>query len=162
MPGINLSGTPALPKTHVSIAELERRIAAGAQEILDTITTPPIHRIVLPYTRANELLNANQRQHWAQRNKVTQHWRERAAWAAKEAKIPHLERAHILMHIGFADKRRRDVHNFYLTGKAIVDGLVDAGVLPDDNDAHLVGPDMRPHLERVRAIVVEIYPLAVA
>jgi hypothetical protein len=35
------------------------------------------------------------------------------------------------------------VGNYYPTAKAILDGLVDAGVLPDDNDDHVTGPDMR-------------------
>ena len=33
------------------------------------------------------------------------------------------------------------------TAKAVVDGLVDAGVLPDDDAKHLLGPDLRRHPE---------------
>ena len=38
---------------------------------------------------------------------------------------------------------RRDLHNYMPTLKALVDGLVDAGLLPDDDARHLQGPDMR-------------------
>ena len=33
------------------------------------------------------------------------------------------------------------------TTKPIVDGLVDTGVLPDDDAKHLLGPDLRRHPE---------------
>ena len=36
-----------------------------------------------------------------------------------------------------------DPANAYPAVKALIDGLVDAGVLPDDDAAHLDGPDMR-------------------
>jgi len=38
---------------------------------------------------------------------------------------------------------RRDPANWYPSFKACVDGLVDAGVLNDDDHAHVIGPDMR-------------------
>lgn len=37
--------------------------------------------------------------------------------------------------------------NYMATVKPIVDGLVDAGVLPDDDAKHLLGPDLRRHPE---------------
>ena len=46
--------------------------------------------------------------------------------------------------VRFPDKRRRDVHNLLPhLGKPLVDGIVDAEVLPDDSDEYLIGPDMR-------------------
>lgn len=70
-------------------------------------------------------------------------WRDTAGWHARAAKIPPLERAHITAWLHFGDKRRRDPANFYPTIKAVVDGLVDVGLLPDDDDKHLIGPDLR-------------------
>ena len=72
-----------------------------------------------------------------------QAWREAAGWRARQAKLPKLERIHIVAWLSFGDKRRRDAHNYMPTLKAIVDGLVDVGVLPDDDDKHLTGPDLR-------------------
>jgi crossover junction endodeoxyribonuclease RusA len=41
------------------------------------------------------------------------------------------------------DARRRDPHNLAPTVKAIVDGLVDAGVWPDDTDTWVIVLDPR-------------------
>jgi crossover junction endodeoxyribonuclease RusA len=38
---------------------------------------------------------------------------------------------------------RWDPNNLWPTVKAIVDGMVEAGVLVDDDHKHLIGPDMR-------------------
>jgi Holliday junction resolvase RusA-like endonuclease len=89
-------------------------------------------------------INANQRLHFHQRNELTQSWRKAAAKAIESQFEPyHYTRAHIVCEIRFPDNRRRDVGNYYPTAKAIVDGLVDSLLLPDDNDRHLIGPDMR-------------------
>lgn len=55
-----------------------------------------------------------------------------------------LDQARIVITLGWHDHgRRRDPNNWAPTGKAIVDGMVDAGLLPDDSTRHLIGPDMR-------------------
>lgn len=49
------------------------------------------------------------------------------------------------MTVHSTTNRRRDVGNLYPTVKACLDGIVsDAKVLPDDDDRHVVGPDIRP------------------
>lgn len=90
-----------------------------------------------------ELLNANQRLHWRVRSARTKLLRGEAAWQARKAGIPKLARAHIVGEYRPPDRRRRDVANLYPSFKAAIDGLVDAAVLEDDDDTHLVGPDMR-------------------
>lgn len=90
-----------------------------------------------------ELLNANQRRHWAPTRRIARQLRHLAQAMARSAGVPALQRAHITAEYRPPDRRRRDVHNLYPSAKAAVDGLVDAGVLPDDNDDHLTGPDMR-------------------
>ncbi len=62
---------------------------------------------------------------------------------AQRVHLPKLRRAHILAELRFGDNRRRDPHNYYPTLKAIVDGLVDYGLLPDDSHEYLIGPDVR-------------------
>ncbi|HWB35564.1 MAG TPA: hypothetical protein VHA75_06015 [Rugosimonospora sp.] len=88
-------------------------------------------------------LNANHRHDRRGRAAVVRAWRDAANVHARAARVPLLGRAHITITIRFADKRRRDVHNLYPTAKALVDGVVDAGVLPDDSDQYLTGPDLR-------------------
>ena len=87
-------------------------------------------------------MNVNQRTHWSHRQRVTKAWREMTYLDARRAGLPHLERARIVATYRFHDRRRRDPANFFTT-KAIVDGLIDFGLLPDDDYRHLIGPDLR-------------------
>ena len=100
---------------------------------------------------AGEWLTSNGRYHWAQKARRTRALRVRAALAARAARIPPMARARITVHVHGRTRARTDPANAYPAVKALVDGLVDAGVLPDDDAAHLDGPDMRlgdpiPHL----------------
>jgi crossover junction endodeoxyribonuclease RusA len=89
-------------------------------------------------------INANDRLHHHAKAKLTRAWRTIAANAIDDGWHPdHYPAAHITVAIRFPTNHRRDVGNYYPTAKAIVDGLVDALLLPDDNDAHLIGPDLR-------------------
>jgi endodeoxyribonuclease rusA len=62
---------------------------------------------------------------------------------ARAAGIGRSERLRIVAWMRFPNARRRDPHNYMPTLKALVDGFVDAGVLPDDDKRHLQGPDPR-------------------
>ncbi len=114
------------------------------------------------------LISSNQRLHWATRALLTRQWREAAHWSAKAAKLPKgLERVHIVVTVHPArGGRLRDVGNAHPTVKACIDGLVsDYGLLPDDDDAHLLGPDLRrgPNLLVLTpSLVFTITELAVA
>lgn len=91
------------------------------------------------------LINSNQRLHFHAKAKLTRAWRDMAhdhALYVAENGVRH-DQAHITVAFRFPTNRRRDVGNLYPTAKAIVDGLVDAGLLPDDDDKHITGPDMR-------------------
>lgn len=109
-----------------------------------TITLPPGLR----------LLNANQRVHYRVRAELTEAIRGAAMAACSEdpamraalalaGKGPVLEHAYILGILHPATRRRADPANWYPSHKAAVDGLVDAGVLEDDDHTRVVGPDMR-------------------
>lgn len=69
--------------------------------------------------------------------------RMQARVMARAAHCPTFMRARLVAWVRFPDGRRRDLHNYMPTLKALVDGLVDAGLLPDDDARHLQGPDMR-------------------
>lgn len=93
--------------------------------------------LVLYFAVPTDYLTMNQRKHWswtAQRKRI---WRETTHYAALQWRSSpserHLEGRH-LISFGFpmATKRRRDPHNYYPTIKPVVDGLIDAGLWPDD------------------------------
>jgi hypothetical protein len=88
-------------------------------------------------------LNANDRTDLRRQTPDRRAWRDAAGVHALAARLPHLGCAHILAVLRFGDRRKRDVHNYYPTIKAVVDGLIDYGLLPDDSSEYLIGPDLR-------------------
>lgn len=88
-------------------------------------------------------LNANSRMDLRRQTPDRRAWRDAGHLYAKQAKLPTLGKAHITADLCFTFARRRDPHNYYPTVKAVVDGLVDYGLLPDDSSDYLVGPDLR-------------------
>jgi crossover junction endodeoxyribonuclease RusA len=57
---------------------------------------------------------------------------------ARAAKLPTgLGRVHIILHWAPKDKRRRDTDNMNPSLKPVIDGLVDYGLVPDDNSHHV-------------------------
>ncbi|MEU2558408.1 hypothetical protein ABZ626_03535 [Streptomyces longispororuber] len=106
------------------------------------------------------LLNSNQRLHHHRRAEITKLLR-RAAWAASRG-IPRLERVHIIgvLHPE-GGRHRRDPANWYPSFKACIDGLVDQGVLDDDDHTRVMGPDMRlGHVVSGSRLVLHIRELA--
>lgn len=98
------------------------------------------HLLTIP--APDKPLTANQRLHHHPKAERTRNWRLRTALLARRLEpMPH---AHVTYWIHATSNRRRDVANYYPTIKACLDGVVDAGVLPDDDDRHVVGPDPRP------------------
>ena len=89
------------------------------------------------------LLNANDRQHWRAKATKVRRLRDTATFQARAAHLPHMDRAHITITITWRTDRRRDPANWADTHKALIDGLVDARVLPDDDSHHVLGPDPR-------------------
>jgi hypothetical protein len=112
-----------------------------------------------------KLLNANQRLHYKRKGEYTAKLRAAAMEAVSEcpalmdalaaAKPGALfQRAHILGVLHPPTDGRRDPANWYPSFKAAVDGLVDAGVLEDDDHTRLLGPDMRLGEKRKRGQIV--------
>ena len=95
-----------------------------------------------------ETLNANQRMHWAAKARLTASIRARATIAYRQAGSPQMGRAHCTVHVSYPDRRTRDIHNWMPTVKASLDGFIlpargVRGLLPDDSDDYLTGPDLR-------------------
>jgi crossover junction endodeoxyribonuclease RusA len=109
---------------------------------LPTESDPPgYYRLEIPAYPG--WLTLNGRPHWAVKARVTKTYRALAHTQSMMAKLPRIERAYVIAELFFATNRRRDPHNWMPTAKAIVDGMVDAGVFPDDSTEHVTGPDMR-------------------
>ncbi len=87
--------------------------------------------------RKKEMLNANDRPHWAQKAKITAYLRRIAFLKASEGnKYTTRTKNHpcgLVVTIYAPTKRRMDPPNFYPTVKALVDGMTDAGLWTDDN-----------------------------
>lgn len=97
--------------------------------------------VTIPVHLRDEALTANRRVHWRVRHTRTKALRTKSA--ALHRGVPQMDRAHLTVTVTWPDRRRRDAENLAPTLKALIDGAVDAGVLPDDNDRHRVGPDWR-------------------
>lgn len=82
-------------------------------------------------------MNLNHREHWAVKAKRVKEVRQATALLARQAGVPRLNRITVELHYCPRDKRRRDPLNLVALLKPIEDGLVDAGVIPDDNPHYL-------------------------
>lgn len=85
----------------------------------------------LPFTTPVSL---NDRMKWQHAHAVKKPWREAACLLAKAAKIPPCKRIEVVIWYTPADNRARDPLNLVASLKLCEDGLVDAGVIPDDSN----------------------------
>lgn len=96
--------------------------------------------LVLPWLTENQ----KRRQPWYAYRAVIGRWR---LWGFKHGQRLGLDkplpRARVVAELRFVDRRVRDPSNWSSTAKAVIDGLVDAGVFPGDDHRYVVGPDMR-------------------
>lgn len=115
----------------------------------------------LPMTRP---LSMNDRTHWRQKAADTRAVRNYTACMARHAGIPPLARVSIELHYAPRDKRRRDAINLAATVKPIEDGIVDAGVVPDDTAEYVqpthavIDPPTGEGHGRLYVIVTELEP----
>ncbi|MCW2897804.1 MAG: Endodeoxyribonuclease RusA [Streptosporangiaceae bacterium] len=127
-------------------------LATPAPGLAPGAGTPPLITIALP--AGLPLLNSNQRLHHRPKAKLTAALRAAAMEAVSEDPAlmaalaaakpgPLYTRAHILGILHPPTRRRADPANWYPSFKAAVDGIVDAGVLEDDDHTRVIGPDMR-------------------
>ena len=92
------------------------------------------------------LLNANRsrREHWAVVRRIARDIRLASCATARSQRIPLLERVRIVYVVHPTPQtRKRDPANWAESAKAAVDGIVDAGVLVDDDSTRVIGPDPR-------------------
>lgn len=95
------------------------------------MTTHTTYKIELPYRKPP--LTANQRfGHWAQKSKIVAEVRRTANILARSHQVGPHERITVQLFYRPRDRRRRDPSNLMPSQKALLDGLVDARVVPDD------------------------------
>ena len=105
-----------------------------------------------------EFINSNSRMHPQKKGKLTRLWRE-AAKAAALGLPPFACPVHIVAYVQKPVRNRFDPGNWYPTAKAVVDGIVDAQLLTDDDWKRVVGPDMRRAEPGPAALIITIEPL---
>jgi len=88
-------------------------------------------------------LSANQRMHWAPKSKRTS-WLRDLAFAECDFSRHRLQSPrtsdHVAAFIGYLRNGKADPANAAPTVKALIDGMVDAGVWADDDSTHVIGP----------------------
>ena len=83
----------------------------------------------------NQMISANDRMHFRVKSQITQFLRKFAA--TKTWKTPVYTRKNpcsVTIDVRPPTSRRMDAPNWYPTVKALIDGLVDSGLLSDDNN----------------------------
>jgi crossover junction endodeoxyribonuclease RusA len=90
-------------------------------------------------------LSANDRHHWARKAERTRGLRLVAYYVARQEGLEGLRlgTTHVTAHIGYPRAGTVDPANANPAVKALIDGMVDAGVWDDDDAAHIIGPDFR-------------------
>lgn len=134
---------------------------SGRQVIIDIPAPyiPPVRKRATGNLKAvSPWLNSNDRLHRMQEMKLTKAWREKAAEVAAglAALTPPVR---ITAYVWKKRGGRYDPGNLYPTAKACVDGLVDAGLLTDDDHTRVIGPDMRHGGTGNPEIILEIIEL---
>lgn len=99
-------------------------------------------RYVLVHHAKPFLANETRTWHWTRIARNTKLWRHAFATLAREANIPQMNCVRIqVTHYVDRIGNWPDVSSCYPSTKAAVDGLVDAGVIVDDDPEHLIRID---------------------
>ena len=91
--------------------------------------------LVLPYDVLP--LSLNDRMPRRAEARIKADIRRSAGFMARAQKIPPMNGIHVVLHYRPKDNRRRDPDNCIATQKPAVDGLVDVGVVPDDDERYV-------------------------
>ena len=89
-------------------------------------------------------ISSNKRMHPQAWQRETKLWRLAAKVAAESVSVPMLDKVKVQACPWLKGKRSQDVGACMRAVKAAIDGLVDAGVLPDDTPAHVLSLEFLP------------------
>jgi len=92
------------------------------------VTLPPPH----------PALHAHNNGHWRKKSPFVWSLRQMAVEACRSVAGLNWQQVRLHYQFVFCDRKRRDVANCIQSLKPAVDGIVDAGVIPDDNYQHLI------------------------
>jgi crossover junction endodeoxyribonuclease RusA len=92
----------------------------------------------LEFPARMRLPSLNDRGHWSVRYRAGAAVKDAAIVLARQARIPCLACVSVVVEYRPPDRRRRDADNLAAAGKAAIDGIVLAGVLPDDDAGHVI------------------------
>lgn len=96
---------------------------------------PTVYRLDLPFERPP--LNWNHRFNRWKQARIVAEIRRDVSWIAMRQAIPSMERIVVQLHYATGRRGRFDPMNFTATTKPAIDGLVDAGVVVDDDSTHV-------------------------
>lgn len=92
---------------------------------------------VLRFDAPAKVWSTNERLHWSKAAELRREWRT-AGWVYGLKLTRPRPPGAVQVTLPFRDRRRRDPHNYVGTVvKSIIDGLVDAGVWPDDTPEYV-------------------------
>lgn len=119
------------------------------------LSETPARIAILDVNAPAPWVSMNDRSHWHAKAKLTKRWRTASAWQARAAKVrPFTCPVRIRAVVHKATPNRYDAHNLAPTAKAVIDGLVDAGVLAGDDNDRLVSLEMAAGTRREVASLV--------
>jgi len=112
--------------------------------------------------------NAANRLHWAAKRKVTNPWRDLAIMVtrqalsayAREREVWPTQAVNIHVTLPFRTRRTRDPHNYTGTVvKALVDGLVRGGLIPDDSPewATVLEPSLDIQPDKTKPLQAQVH-----
>lgn len=119
----------------------------------------------ISFQQPDKRLSLNDREHWAVKARKAKAWRAGAFAAAWKAPLyddegkSTVHRSFVEVTFPVKQNRRRDPHNAIATVKPIIDGLVDAGVWPDDTDEYVIVLDPKFDKRDDNLVVVRLTPV---
>lgn len=92
---------------------------------------------MLSYQRKPVTVNVERAGNRWNRAAHTKEWREAFAWIAKKERLPKMRWVNVTVQPYQKRGRLQDVAACLPSAKAAIDGIVDAGVLPDDSGEYV-------------------------
>lgn len=113
-------------------------------------------RITLEFAERPWTTNAERKgSHW-ERAARTKKWREAFFWLAKQASVPTMGCVEITIEPWQAKGILMDTAACHPAAKAAIDGIVDAGVIPDDSSKYVAGIRFLPTRKGKDALILVI------